>query len=64
MKKKQKIQSQRDSLSARKYMMSAGAVPNDSASTSESSSSPNRLPELVARAMRPSSMSAIAPNTM
>ena len=45
-------------------MISAGASPNEIASTSESSSSPNRLPVPVARATRPSSASATPPSTM
>ena len=63
-KKKQKIHSHRVLWNTAKYMMSAGAVPNEMASTSESSSSPKRVPDFVALAMRPSNVSAMAPNTM
>ena len=38
-------------------MMSAGATPNETLSTSESSSAPNRVPVFDARAIRPSSAS-------
>src|ERR1035437_7631355 len=45
-------------------MRIAGANPKEIASTSESSSSPNRLPVFVARATRPSIASHIAPTMM
>ena len=45
-------------------MMSAGATPNETRSTSESSSSPKRLLVFASRAMRPSSASRIPAKTM
>ena len=51
-------------LSTAKYMISAGARPKEIASTSESSSSPSRLPVPVARAIRPSNMSHTPPRTV
>src|SRR5437899_1503188 len=62
-KKKQKSQSQRFLLKTAKYMINAGARPNEIASTSESSSDPKREPVPVARATLPSSASATPPNT-
>ncbi len=43
-------------------MMNAGATPKLTASTSESSSTPNWLPVRVARATRPSSASMTPPS--
>src|SRR5438876_11153193 len=62
-KKKQNSQSHRFLLKTAKYMIIAGARPNEIASTRESSSDPNREPVPVARATRPSSASAIPPAT-
>ena len=59
-----RIQSQPEWRSTAKYIINAGARPNEIASTSESSSSPNGVPVFVARAMRPSSASQNAPSTM
>ncbi len=45
-------------------MIIAGASPKEMASMSESSSTPNRLPVPVARAIRPSNASQTPPSTM
>ena len=50
-------------FSTAKYMIMPGASPKVIASTSESSSSPNCEPALVARATRPSSASQMPPMT-
>src|SRR4051812_6894399 len=62
-KMKHQNQSQPSRLRTAKYMISAGASPNVTASTNESSSSPNRPPVFVARATRPSNTSAMPPKT-
>ena len=62
---KQRIQANRPALEkSRKYISSAGATPNEIASTSESSSAPKRVPVRESRATRPSSMSRMPANTM
>ena len=45
-------------------MIIAGAMPNETTSTSESSSAPNLLPVFDIRATRPSSMSRTPAKTM
>src|SRR5664279_5063663 len=61
---KQKSQAQPSWLSTAKYMMNAGATPKLTASTSESSSTPNRLTVRVMRATRPSRASMRPLSTM
>jgi hypothetical protein len=56
-------QSQPPRLRTAKYMIMPGARPKVIASTRESSSSPNCVPALVARATRPSRASQIPPIT-
>ncbi len=63
MKMKAKSHDHPSRLRTAKYMIVAGATPKLMASTSESSSTPKRLPVFVMRATRPSSASITPPST-